>query len=63
MTATVAQWVRALAPHAEGWVFESLAATDLSRKKQVMKALMLGNRCECHESSEMTIMNGCPMSH
>ena len=28
-TAAVAQWVRALAPQAEGWVFK--AATDLSR--------------------------------
>ena len=23
---------------------------------------MLGNRCECHGSSEMTIINGCPVS-
>ena len=34
------------------------AATDLSRLNR--KCSMLGIRCECHGSSEMTIINGCP---
>ena len=38
------------------------AATDLSRlnRKWQLHCLKLGIRCECHRSSEMTIINGCP---
>ena len=41
-----------------------LAVTDLGCKKQVVTAplLKLGNRCECHGSSEMTIINRCTVS-
>ena len=40
------------------------AATDLSRlnRKWQLHCSMLGIRCECHGSSEMTIINGCSMS-
>ena len=42
----------------------SPVATDLSRKKgsDSSTAKTLGNRCECHGSSEMTIINGRPVS-
>ena len=35
-----------------------------SRKKLVVTSplLNIGNRCECHRSSRMTIINGCPVS-
>ena len=34
------------------------AATDLSRKNRCQT---LGNRYECHGSSKMTVINGCPI--
>ena len=34
LAAAVAQWVRAYAPRAEVWVFESQPRQDLSRKKR-----------------------------
>ena len=33
-TAAVAQWARVFASQAEGWVFESESAIDLSRKNR-----------------------------
>ena len=40
----------------------SPVATDLSRKNRQwqLHCQTLGNRWECHGSSEMTIINGCP---
>ena len=41
-------------------------ATDLIRKRKFVTASlrMIGNWCECHGSSEMTILHvrGCPVS-
>ena len=58
--AAVAQWVRPFAPEAEGWVFKSQP-----RQTQVVKTSSDSStakriRCECHGSSEMTIINGAP---
>ena len=59
----VAQWVRAFAPQAEGWVFESQP-----RKTKVIKTgsasstdkhSAIGDG-ECHGSSDMTIINDAP---
>ena len=40
------------------------ASIDLSRtnRKWQLHCQTLGNRCECHGSSEMSILNGCPVS-
>ena len=59
IAATVAQWFRAFAPQAEGWVFESKLRQTLVFK---LHCQMLGNRCLCHRSSWMTVINGCPVS-
>ena len=39
-------------------------ATDLSRKNRQLQlhCQTLSNRCQCHRSSEMTILNGRPVS-
>ena len=55
-SAAVAQWIRAFAPKAEVWVFESqprqtqLAKTGSDSSTAKRSALW----CECHTSSEMT---------
>ena len=53
---------RAFASHAEGWVFES--KQRVGRQTYIVKtdSDTLGNRCKCHGSMEMTIINGCPVS-
>ena len=56
-TAAVAQCVRA-----EVWVVQIPAATDLKKGSDSSTAKFFSNRCEYHWSSEMTIMNGCPVS-
>ena len=66
INAAVAQWVRALSPQAGNLAVRIQAATHLSGKNgsdiSTGGCLTLGNRCEYHGSSEMTIINGCPMS-
>ena len=60
----VAQSIRAFAQQAEEWEFESQQRHPRSYK-QVVKAALPNARqykCECHVSSEMTIVNGCPVS-
>ena len=56
-TAAVAQCVRV-----EVWVVQIPAATDLKKGSDSSTAKFFSNRCEYHWSSEMTIMNGCPVS-
>ena len=51
--AAVSQWIRALARPATQVV--------INRYWQ-LHCQTLGNRCECHGSTEMTIINGCPLS-
>ena len=47
-TATVAYWVRALAPQAEGWVFESqprqIASDSCSAKRSAIGVSVTGRR-------------------
>ena len=62
ITAAVAQWVRAFDPPAEGWMFESQPPQTLVAKTGNSSTAKHGIRCECHRSSEMTIINGCPVS-
>ena len=60
--AAVGQWIRAFAPQAGVRI---PASTDKSRKNrqgQIHHCLTLGNRCECHRSSDITIVNGCHVS-
>ena len=61
-TVAVAQSVRAVASHSEGWVFESRRDRPKSWKNRLyqLHSQMLGNRWKCHGSSEKTIINGCP---
>ena len=58
---TVAQSVRALSQHAEGWVFESCQRQGSFLKTDSDSST---DKCSatdvCHGSSEMTIINGCP---
>ena len=59
----VAQWIRAFAPQAEGMVFESQPRQTLVVKtgsdNPTAKRLAKG---EFYRSSEMPIINGCPLS-
>ena len=57
----VAQSVRTVAPHAEGWLFETQPRqTEVGKIGCVSHCKMLGNRCECHGSSKMTIIMDVP---
>ena len=60
-TAVVAQWIRALALHAD---IRILAATDLNRKNRYWQLHYhtRGNKRVCQGSSGMTIINGRPVS-
>ena len=59
LTAAVVQLVRAFVSHGGRLNVRTLVAP-----KQVVTVplLTLGNGCECHGSSEMTMINGCPVS-
>ena len=56
--------VRAFTYLAEGWVLKYQLLKNLSRKdgQRQLHGQILDNRCECHGSSEVTIVNGCPVS-
>ena len=56
--------VGAFAPQAEGWVFESQPRQTLvvGTGSDSFIAKRSAKGCECHGSSEMTILNGCPVS-
>ena len=61
--AAVAQWFSALAPQAEGWVLESqprqTEVVKTGSDSSIAKRSALG---VFHGSSEMTIINRCPVS-
>ena len=59
ITTTPPHWGSRLASH--GWVFESQLRQTLVVKTG-NDCQTLGNRCKCHGSSEMTIINWCPVS-
>ena len=60
----MAHLVRTFAPQAEGWVFESLLRQTLLVKtdsdSSTAKRSAIG--CLCYGTSEMTIINVCPVS-
>ena len=62
LIAAVAQWVRALAPQAKGWVFESQSRQALVVKTISDRSTAKHSLIECNGSSEMTIINGCLVS-